>query len=157
MLAATLGEPALAAHYGTLPPTAPTSSPTLSVSDHRPLCASAKGTCVETTGAVHAYPVSSGDRITLRWSNDPNQIDGVIHIGNLYLPMATDAEASVSPVTLEMHFPTSDGGATVAVEYAGTRHHVPLTPGEWQPISIYDPDERIMYVRFELPGPKPPN
>ncbi len=152
-----LGATASAAHYGTSPPTAPASTPTLSVSDHRPLCVSSKGTCVETTGTVRAYPVASGDRITLRWSSDPNEIDGVIKIGNLYLPMGTDTDASVSPVTLEIHFSTSDGGATAAVEYAGTRHHVPLTPGEWQPISIYDPDVRIVYVRLELPGLNPPN
>jgi hypothetical protein len=46
--------------------------------------------------------------------------------------------------------------ATVIVEYAGTRHHVPLTTGVWQPITLYNPDERTLYVLFQPPQP-PPN
>jgi hypothetical protein len=43
------------------------------------------------------------------------------------------------------------------VEYAGTRHHVPLPPGTWQPVTLYNPDERIIYLRLELPRRPLPN
>jgi hypothetical protein len=111
---------------------------------------------VETTGAVRAYPVADGDRITLNWSNDPDQLDGVIHLGKLYLPLGGDAWNSTSPVTLELVLPT-DAAPAVIVDYAGTRHHVPLAPGAWQPITIYNPDERSIYLRLELPRHTPPN
>lgn len=157
LAAVTFGEAASAAHYGTSPPPSLPTSPTLSVSDHPPQCTSSNGTCVGTTGAVRAYPVATGDRVTLRWSSDATELDGVIQLGNLYLPIGTDSTASISPVTLEVQFPTPDGDATIGVEYAGTWHHVPLTAGEWRPISIYDPNERIVYVRFDLPPSRPPN
>lgn len=126
----------------------------LSITDQPSLCASSKGHCVETTGATRAYPVADGDRVTLYWSNDPNQVDGVIHLGKLFLPINTDLSASILPVTLEVVMPTGTA-ATVIVEYAGTRHHVPLTTGAWQPITLYNPDERTLYVLFS-PAPQPP-
>ncbi len=54
-------------------------------------------------------------------------------------------------MTLEIDLPT-DTAATVVVEYAGTRHHVPLAPRAWQPITLYNPDERIIYLRLDLPA-----
>ncbi len=51
------------------------------------MCVSQHGIASETTGAVRAYPVADGDRITLNWSNDPDQVDGLIHLGKLYLPL----------------------------------------------------------------------
>ena len=154
--ASVLAVAALGAHYGTAPPALPSTSATLSISDHPSLCASSKGNCVETTGATRAYPVSDGDRITLYWSNDPDEIDGVIHLGKLFLPLASETSVSIAPVTLEVDM-TADTTATVIVEYAGTRHHVPLTPGAWQPITLYNPDQRILYLLLEPPRRLPPN
>jgi hypothetical protein len=154
--AAAASGAAFAAHYGTSPPTAAATSLVLSISDQPSLCAASTGNCIETTGAVRAYPVADGDRITLYWSNDPDQVDGLIHLGKLYLPLDATTSGSIAPVTLEIDLPT-DTAATVVVEYAGTRHHVPLAPRAWQPITLYNPDERIIYLRLDLPGRPPPN
>jgi hypothetical protein len=150
------GAGAFGAHYGTSPESPPMTSATLSVSDQPSLCPSTSTNCVETTGAARGYPVVDGDRITLNWSNNPDQVDGVIHLGTLYLPLGTGTWNSNSPVTLHVELP-SDATPAVVVEYAGTRHHVPLAPGTWQPITIYNPDERYIYLRLELPRHPPPN
>jgi hypothetical protein len=100
--------------------------------------------------------VADGDRITLYWSNDPDQVDGLIHLGKLYLPLGTEMSSSIAPVTLEIDLP-SDTTATVVVEYAGTRHHVPLAPAAWQPVTLYNPEERIIYLRLDLPPLPRPN
>lgn len=153
---AALNIAALGAHYGTEPPVPPVNSATLSLTDQPSLCASSKGHCVETTGTTRAYPVAHGDRITLFWSSDPDEVDGVIHLGKLFLPLNTPSSTSVAPVTLEIDMPTGTA-ATVIVEYAGTRHHVPLTTGVWQSITLYNPDERTLYVLFQPPPQAPPN
>ena len=119
---AALNIAALGAHYGTEPAVPPINSAMLSLTDQPSLCASSKGHCVETTGATRAYPVADGDRITLFWSSDPDEVDGVIHLGKLFLPLNTQSSTSVAPVTLEVDMPTGTA-ATVIVEYAGTRHH----------------------------------
>jgi hypothetical protein len=151
---AALNIPALGAHYGTEPPPPPINSAMLRITDQPSLCASSKRDCIETTGATRAYPVADGDRITLFWSSDPNEVDGVIHLGKLFLPLNTRSSTSIAPVTLEVDMPTGTA-ATVTVEYAGTRHHAPLTTGVWQPITLYNPDERTLYVLFQ-PAPQPP-
>ena len=92
--------------------------------------------------------MADGDRITLYWSSDPNQVDGVIHLGKLFLPLNTESSTSIAPVTLEIDMPTSTA-ATVTVEYARTRHHVPLATGAWQPITFYNPDERTLYLLLQ--------
>jgi hypothetical protein len=153
---AALNIAALGAHYGTEPPVPPINSAMLSLTDQPSLCASSKGHCVETTGSTRAYPVADGDRITLFWSSDPDEVDGVIHLGKLFLPLYTQSSTSVAPVTIEVDMPTGTA-ATVIVEYAGTRHHVPLTTGVWQPITLYNPDERTLYVLFQPPPQPPPN
>jgi hypothetical protein len=147
---------ARSAQYGTAPIQATPTSPTLSISDHLPLCTDAKARCIETKSAVRAYPVANGDRITLHWSNDSSATYGVIRLGQLYLPLSEATSAPVTPVTLEVELPDSNHTAQVIVDYSGTRHHVPLTPGVWQPLSIYNPDEQIVYVRFDLPLASPP-
>lgn len=151
---AGLNTAALGAHYGTTPAAPAINSAMLSISDQPSLCGSSKGNCIETTGATRAYPVTDGDRITLFWSSDPNQVDGVIHLGKLFLPISAQSSTSIAPVTLEVDMPTGIA-ATVIVEYAGTRHHVPLTTGAWQPITLYNPDERTLYVLLQ-PAPQPP-
>ena len=148
---------AYCAHYGTSSPQVAT-SPTLSISDHLPMCTDPSARCIETTSAVRAFPVASGDRITLNWTNGPEATDGVIRLGNLFLPLSEATGSSVGPVSLEVELPTEDHTAQVIVEYSGTRHHVPLTPGTWQPLSIYNPNEQTLYLRLDLSNaPKPAN
>lgn len=147
-----------AAHYGTSPAEPVPTSPTLTISDHITLCTNPTSQCTETTGAVRAYPVADGDRITLNWTNDAEAIDGIIRFGNLYLPLNTAIGGPATPVTMEVELPKSDRTAQVIVEYSGTRHHVPLSPGTWQKISIYNPNEQNLYLRFDLPeATAPPN
>ena len=140
------------AHYGTAPTEPASNSATLTISDHAPLCANPQGTCIETSGAVRAYPVANGDRITLNWTNDAQVTDGIIRFGNLYLPLSGATNGSVTPVTIEVESAASGGEAQVIVEYSGTRHHVPLSIGIWQKVSIYNPNEQTLYLRFDLPG-----
>lgn len=147
---------AVASHYGTSPEPPEATSATLSVSDKPSLCPPPSANCVETTGAARAYTVADGDHITLDWSSDPNQVDGVIHVGKLYLPLDSGTWNSTSPVTLEVELP-KDSSPAVVVEYAGTRHHVPMAVNAWQPVTIYNPDERTIYLRLELPRHTPPN
>lgn len=122
------------------------------------MCTDPKPNCIETTDATHAYPVANGDRITLHWSNDAEATDGVIRLGNLYLPLLNATRNSVAPISLEIELPTSNHSAQIVVEYSGTHHHVPLTPGTWQPLSIYNPSEQVVYLRLDLPAtPSPQN
>lgn len=141
-----------AAHYGTSPAEPASTSPTLTISDHVPLCTNPKSKCIETSGAVRAYPVADGDRITLNWTNDAEVTDGIIRLGNLYLPLDGTMNRPATPVTMEVELPTLDHTAQVIVEYSGTRHHVPLSTGTWQKVSIYNPNQQILYLRFDLPA-----
>jgi hypothetical protein len=140
-----------AAHYGTLPVAPASTSATLTISDHAPACTDPRANCIETSGAVRAYPVANGDRITLNWTNDTEIADGIIRFGNLYLPLSGATNGSATPVTVELELANSNPPVQVIVEYSGTRHHVPLTPGAWQRISIYNPNEQVLYLRFEPP------
>jgi hypothetical protein len=139
-----------AAHYGTLPVEPAPTSAMFTISDHAPLCTNPDARCIETSGAERAYPVADGDRITLNWTNDAEIADGIIRFGNLYLPLNGATNGSATPVTMEIELAASNPPAQVIVEYGGTRHHVPLTPGAWQKVSVYNPNEQVLYLRFEL-------
>jgi hypothetical protein len=147
---------AKAAHYGTVLAPTPSSAPTLRISDHPPLCSEPSVNCIETTGATHTYPVADGDHVTIEWTNQPQPIGGVIELGRLYLPLDSTANAyTPTPITLLMQMP-ADGPAQVVVEYAATSHHVPLPPHTWQSITVYNPNERVIYVRLDTPPIAPP-
>ena len=148
LLSATTGH---AAHYGTLPAEPVSSSATLTISDHAPACTNLQAKCIETSGAERAYPVADGDRITLNWTNDAEVTDGIIRFGNLYLPLDGAMNRPATPVTIEVELAASKTPPQILVEYSGTRRHVPLTPGTWQKVSIYNPDEQVLYVRLDLP------
>ena len=106
---------------------------------------------------MRAYPVRTAIGSRCIWSNDPDQVDGLIRLGKLYLPLDATTSVSIAPVTLEIDLPT-DTAATVVVEYAGTRHHVPLAPARMADrYTLYNPDERIIYLRLDLPRRPPPN
>jgi hypothetical protein len=138
-----------AAHYGTQPATDPPLAPTLSITDHPPRCIDSKVMCRETSGNVRAFTVADGDRIALDWTNDTQELHGLIRLRHLYLPLDGLARPPDGAVTLEIVLPGGGAIPQVVVSYAGTRHHVPLQPGAWQALSIYDPDERVIYLRFD--------
>ena len=141
---------AQAAHYGTLPaPNETSATPTLSISSNPPACADGGPNCIGTAPDAQAYPVADGDRITLQWTNDAAVTYGVIRLGRLYLPLSEATGVAITPVTLQIEL--RKHAARVVVEYSGTSHHVPLTPDVWQPLHVYNPDERILYVRLDLP------
>jgi len=144
----------LAAHYGTQPALTPPLAPTLSITDHPPRCVDSNTICRETSGTVRSFPVADGDRVTLDWTSDTQQLDGLIRLGHLYLPLEDQTRPPDGGVTLEMVLSAGKAIPQVIVGYAGTRHHVPLQPGAWQALSIYDPDERIIYLRFDPPPPR---
>jgi hypothetical protein len=141
---------AQAAHYGTLPaPSETSTTPSLSISSNLPACADGGPNCIGTAPDAQAYPVADGDRITLQWTNDAAVTYGVIRLGRLYLPLSEATGVAITPVTLQIEL--GKHATQVLVEYSGTSHHVPLTPNVWQPLRIYNPEERILYVRLDLP------
>lgn len=145
---------ARAAHYGTQPASTPPLAATLSITDHPPRCVDSKSICRETSGTVRSFPVADGDRVTLDWTSDAQQLDGLIRLGHLYLPLEGQTRPPDGGVRLEMVLSAGKAIPQVIVDYAGTRHHVPLQPGAWQALPIYDPDERIIYLRFDPPPPR---
>lgn len=108
--------------------------------------------CRETSGTIRSFAVADGDRITLEWTSDAQQRDGLIRLGILYLPLDRLTSSPPGAVALELVLPNDHAPAQIIVGYGDTRHHVPLQPGSWQAISIYDPDERFIYLRFDLPA-----
>jgi len=141
---------AAGAHYGTAPAPTTTDGPTLRVSNHAPLCPPSSTHCIETTGATHAYPVADGDHVTIDWTNQPQLLGGVIEVGHLYLPLDATANGNAAtPITLTVQLPADGRRGTLLVEYGGTSHHVPLPPNTWQPITLYNPNERTIYVRLD--------
>ena len=122
----------------------------LRISDHAPLCSSSSEHCIETTGATRAYPVADGDHVTIDWTNQPQLLEGVVELGHVYLPLEATANAYAStPITLTVQIPGDRGRVQLIVEYAGTGHHVPLPVNGWQPITVYNPNERTIYVRVD--------
>ena len=144
---------ALAAHYSTRPALTPPLTPTLSITDHPPRCIDSKAMCRETSGTVSSFPVADGDQITLDWTSDAQQLNGLIRLGHLYLPLDGQTRPPNGGVTLEIVLPGADAIPQVIVGYGGTRHHVPLQTGTWQALSIYDPDERTIFLRLDRPPP----
>jgi hypothetical protein len=138
------------AHFGTGPVVPATVAATLRISDHAPLCSANAANCVETTGAMRSYPVVDGDRVTIDWTNQPQLLDGVVEIGHLYLPLGatTNSDAS-TPITLTLQIPNDHDHTQLIVEYAGTSHHVPIPPNSWHPVIVYNPSERVLYVRLD--------
>lgn len=147
----SIADLARAAHYGTQPALTPSTAPTLSITDHPPRCIDSNAMCRETSGMVRSFPVADGDRVTLDWTGNEQKLNGLIRLGHLYLPLDAQAHPADGSVTLEIALPVDHAIPQLIVGYAGTRHHVPLQPGTWQTLSIYDPDERFLYVRFDLP------
>jgi len=145
------------AHYGTIPVPTATDGPTLHVSNHAPLCPQGSTHCIETTDATRAYPVADGDHVTIDWTNQPQLLGGVIEVGHLYLPLDATANSNPStPITLTVQLPPNRIHNALLVEYGGTSHHVPLPANTWQPITLYNPHERTIYVRLDDPTVGPP-
>jgi hypothetical protein len=122
----------------------------LTISEHAPMCTRPAPACVETTSATRAYPVSDGDNITIDWTGQPALLDGTIEVGHLYLPLGIASSAPVTPVTLVLELRSASSASAVVV-YGGTSHHVPLQLHTWQRVTIYNPDERSLYLRLDPP------
>ena len=137
------------AHYGTTPIVAETNVPTLRISNRGPLCPEDSAHCTETTGATRAYPVADGDRITIDWTSQPQLLGGVIELGHLYLPLDGTISYTATPITLTLQMPDDRARTQLIVEYGGTSHHVPLRTNVWQSITVYNPNERTIYVRLD--------
>jgi len=113
------------------------------------LCPASSAHCAETTGAIRAYPVADGDRITIDWTNEQQLLGGVIELGHLYLPLDATNRYASTPITLTLQMPNERDRAQLIVEYGGTSHHLPLPLNEWQSITVYNPTERTIYVRLD--------
>ncbi len=95
--------------------------------------------------------------MTLGWTNRPDQLEGTIEIGHLYLPLAAADVGAATPVTLQVELPEDSETAVIAVDYAGTRHRVTFARHTWQPITLYNPNARVIYVRVDDPRDRPAN